>query len=402
MSLDAWHLPWGPQTVPHALLDIIRGCNISCRACYNSLPQAIKSVAEVESELKDLLARRRLGSVSLIGGEPLLHPHLDEILRLVKSYGLCAQIFTNGVLLDDHRLESLKANGLDIVLVHLDRGQIRPDLVPNPSREQLKQARETLAARIVRQGIDVGFTMTAFEDSMEEVRDMVECVLGSPHINYLLVTLFRNTENIAEIRGDLALGLQGRLHNPDFPRTDTLTNGQIIEYLLESLNLRPFAYLGSNRNALDPRWLSYLVSTCRSRQGNPAHYSIKASGFERLYLSLSLRLKGKYPMYREQSDLQMRVQLLLNAITGGDFSGNLKFLMQSFGPGKRLEAKRLLFQCPAEVGADGQVTHCLNCPDAVVKAQGLVPVCISDKANSEEILTQNSLPTQTRNSESCR
>lgn len=385
MSLDAWHLPWGPETVPHALLDIIRGCNISCRACYNSLPQSIKSVAEVESELKDLLARRRLSSISLIGGEPLLHPDLNEILRLIKSHGLYAQIFTNGVLLDDQRLESLKENGLDIILVHLDRGQIRPDLVSNPSREQLRQARETLAARIARQGIDVGFTMTAFEDSLEEVCDMVEFVIGSPHINYLLVTLFRNTENIAEIWGDLNSGLKGRLHSPDLSRTDTLTNVQIIHDLSENLKLRPFAYLGSNRNPLDPRWLSYLVSTCRSRLGKPAYYSVKASRFEKLYLSLSLGLKGKYPMYREQNGLQMRVQLFLNAITGGDFFGNLRFLMQSFGLGKRLKAKRLLFQCPAEVGVDGQVTHCLNCPDAVVKPQGLVPVCISDKVNTERL-----------------
>ncbi|HPS01893.1 MAG TPA: radical SAM protein [Candidatus Sumerlaeota bacterium] len=379
MSLDAWHLPWGPETVPHALLDIIRGCNISCRACYNSLPQSIKSVAEVESELKVLISQRRLSSVSLVGGEPLLHPQLDDIVRLSKSYGLFVEMFSNGLLLEDRRLECLKASGLDIIFVHLDRNQIRPDLPPDVSHDQLWQLRETLTTRIARHGIDVGLVMTAFPGALDEVHDMIEFVVSSPHVNYLLVTLFRDMEQIAEIRGDLLSGLQGTLCDPESSRVDTLTNRQTIEYLRDVLNMQPFAWLGSNRDADDPRWLSYLISVLYGRDGNGVSHSIKASAFEKLYLSLALCLNGRFPMYQKQNSSQFRVQLILNALMGGDFLGNLKVLLHSFRYGTRLRAKRLLFQCPAEVGKDGAVTHCLNCPDAVVKGERLIPACLADK-----------------------
>jgi hypothetical protein len=57
----------------------------------------------------------------------------------------------------------------------------------------------------------------------------------------------------------------------------------------------------------------------------------------------------------------------------------MNFLIRACRPGGRLGTKRLLFQCPAQVEQDGTLTHCRNCPDAVVKHGGLVPLCISDK-----------------------
>ena len=378
MKLDAWHLPWGSETVPHALLDILRGCNIRCNACYNALPPSIKSVAEIEKELKLLLSRRRLGSVSLVGGEVLLHPNLCEIIKLIKSHGLCVQIFSNGVLLNSQRLTDLKRAGLDVIFVHIDGGQTRPELPSNPSRAQLRELWEAKTSLIAAHGIDVGLTMTAFVGGLPEVREMVEFMVDSPHVNYLLVTLYRDTGNI-DLHGNLGSGLYGTLRDPKRKRTDTLTNFQIIQYLQETLNFRPFAYLGSNRDMEDPRWLSYLVATRCDQQGIVTRYSLKASVFERIVCALMLRQTGKYPMYRAQSTFQLWVQLIMNGLLGGNLMGNLKFAIPFWHRGATYGAKRLLFQCPAELDENGKLTHCLNCPDAVVKHGELVPVCISDR-----------------------
>ena len=391
MTVDAWHLPWGKETVPHGILDIIRGCNISCNACYNSLPPSVRPMPEIEAELQTLMAHRRLGSVSIVGGEVLLHPQLCDVVRLVKQQGLCAQIYTNGVLLDDRLLEELKETGLDIISLHIERGQSRPDLPEHATLEQLRELWEAKAALIARHGIDVGLTMTAFADQLEEVYDIVSFVNDSPHVNYLLVTLFRDSDRFGEIRGGLLAGdLRGMLRDPSRKRTDTLTNIQLSRQLHERANLRPFGFLGSNKNADDPRWLSYLVATRRGRRGEIVKYAMKASAFERVYLALSLRFTGKYPMYRRQSAPQLIMHLALNALTGGDFFGNVKFLIGALLSPGRLGAKRLLFQNPAEVEADGTVVHCANCPDAVVKNGELVPVCIADKVGSSSSREQRS------------
>lgn len=380
MTVDAWHLPWGKETVPHGLLDVIRGCNITCNACYNSLPPSISTMPEIEAELKTLMTHRRLGSVSIVGGEVLLHPELCRIVRLIKRHGFCAQIYTNGLLLDERMLDELKEAGLDIISLHIERGQTRPDLSENASFEQLRELWEAKAALIAKHGIDVGLTMTAFEDRLEEVYNIVSYVNDSPHVNYLLITLFRDTDRFCGISGGLLSGeLRGTLCNPSRQRADTLTNLQMSRLLREQLRLRPFGFLGSNKNAGDPRWLSYLVVTRRNRRGEVVKYAAKASAFEKVYLALSLRLAGKYPMYRRQNALQLILHLMLNALTGGDFGGNVKFLAGSLLSPGRLRAKRLLLQCPAEVEADGTVVHCKNCPDAVVKNGELVPVCLADK-----------------------
>lgn len=377
MKLDAWHLPWGRETVSHGIIDVNRGCNITCRACYNSLPAAFKSLEEVKAEVAELRSRRTLGAVSVAGGEPLLHPKLTEIIRYLKQEGLCVHLFSNGVLLDDRRCEELRRAGLDIIFVHIDRGQTRPDLPRNPTREQIERLWDEKTELIARHGIDVGLTMTAYAGEIDNVREMVEYSVDSPHVNYLLVTLFRDTGNIADLTGNIDSGIRGRLVDAARERTDTLTNWDMVE-LMREIKMLPFAYLGSNKDRDDPRWLSYLVAARRGRGGGVARHSMKAGAFERTACALSLRLAGKYPMYLRQSAPQLFAQLILNGITGGDFIGNMKFFFKALMPGK-LSVKRLLFQCPAQIEADGTLTHCLNCPDAVVKNGGLVPLCISDR-----------------------
>ena len=58
------------------------------------------------------------------GGEPLCEPHLEEYMRILKSYGVYLHLWTNGTLIDDARAEWI-AELCDMVTVSLDS--------PNPS-----------------------------------------------------------------------------------------------------------------------------------------------------------------------------------------------------------------------------------------------------------------------------
>ena len=83
MVRKAWKLPWQAEMVPHAVIDILRECNIRCRACYNTQPPAKpKPLEHIETELDILLTHRRLSSISLLGGEVTLHPQVFDIIRL--------------------------------------------------------------------------------------------------------------------------------------------------------------------------------------------------------------------------------------------------------------------------------------------------------------------------------
>lgn len=379
-SPEAWRLPWTRETVPHAVLDLLRGCNIACDACYNELPPRIKPVAEVAAELDELQRRRPLSSVTLAGGEITLHPGLVEIVRLIKRRGLGVELCTNGVALTPALLRDLKAAGADILFLHVDSGQHRPDLPDRPGIDDLRGLWQERADLVAAHGIDVGLSLTAREDRLDEVTAIVRFTIESPVVTYLLVTLYRDHATVAEVRGSIDRGMRGaRIPGGRPAAPDSLTNRAIHRLLADELGLLPFGYLGSNRDPEDPRWLSYLVATATDRAGGVARHALRPSRFEPAMLRLLLRASGRYPMYLRQNTPALLFQLVMNGLSGGALRGNLAFAARAARPGVALRAKRLLFQCPAQVGADGAVVHCEPCPDAVVQGGELVPVCICDK-----------------------
>jgi hypothetical protein len=144
--------------------------------------------------------------------------------------------------------------------------------------------------------------------------------------------------------------------------------------MLQDLGISPFGMLESNMDRNDPRWLSYLLGVASDHQ----YISLQPSLFERTYLRVHYLFRGRYPMYQRQNTRMFRKQLFLNAISGGKFRDNIRFLKHADNVGGEIRAKRLLFQNPANVNPDGRVVHCRNCPDAVLKKGRLVPVCICD------------------------
>ena len=129
MNTTPWRLPWKNKLVPHAVLDIQRGCDIACRACYNLTDARIpKPLDQIEKELDTLLKIRRLSSVSVVGGEVTLHPRLLDVVKLIKKRDLHVEILTNGLRVDYDFCLKLKLAGLDVLYFHIEKGQKRADL----------------------------------------------------------------------------------------------------------------------------------------------------------------------------------------------------------------------------------------------------------------------------------
>jgi hypothetical protein len=375
-------LPWTLQTVPHAVLDILRGCNIRCRDCFNTQPDRIKSLSEIERELDTLLRLRKLQSLSIVGGEITLHPELVEVVRMVKSRGLFVELFSNGVDLEPGMLARLKRAGTDLIFLHIEPQQRRPDLAANASVEDLRRLRAQKAAQIVAQGMDAGLAVTVYPDKLEEAAEAIAFTLESPNICCLLITLWRDATRMPPIRGDLEEGLRASGESlPDPVGKDRLTNPEVCGPLEEQFRLTPFAFVGSNVDPLDPRWLSYLVAAVH-RNGAPTSLrSLRPTVVERAFLALTHRIAGRYPFYQAQSALRFSLHLLFNALAGGGV-GNFKPLLAACRPGAKLTAKKLLFQCAASLDPQGRLVHCHCCPDAVVRDGKLVPLCVSDKVVS--------------------
>ena len=82
----------------------IRRCNLACEYC-NEFDDFSKPVPTEEMFRRiDHLAGLGTTVITISGGEPLLHPDLDEIIRRIRLHGIIAGLITNGYLLTGERI----------------------------------------------------------------------------------------------------------------------------------------------------------------------------------------------------------------------------------------------------------------------------------------------------------
>ena len=94
----------GPVPVHSLAVHTVMHCNLSCRGCNHASPLQEESLAEPEQIERDLRRARRVVHsrlVRVMGGEPLLHPRIDDVLQIIKDSRITDQIVvvTNGTLM---------------------------------------------------------------------------------------------------------------------------------------------------------------------------------------------------------------------------------------------------------------------------------------------------------------
>ena len=121
----------------------MRRCNLSCLYC-NEYDDVSKPVTlDVVKQRIDRLAKLGTSITCISGGEPLLHPELDDILSHIRSHGMIAGLITNGYLLTRERIERLNRAGLEHLQISIDN--LQPDDVSKKSLKVLDKKLELLA-----------------------------------------------------------------------------------------------------------------------------------------------------------------------------------------------------------------------------------------------------------------
>jgi hypothetical protein len=107
---------------------VIGKCNLNCVSCQAFAPIAddyVYSAASFESDCKRLseLGGERIREITLLGGEPLLHPQFEELIAIARSRfpRSSLKIVTNGTLLlkqSQSFWNCCKSNGAYIAITH--------------------------------------------------------------------------------------------------------------------------------------------------------------------------------------------------------------------------------------------------------------------------------------------
>lgn len=140
MLIRAFRSPYQPVA---AHLIPIRRCNLACVYCneYDDHSPPVP-ITDLFRRI-DRLAALGTGIVTLSGGEPMLHPDLDDIVRRIRGQGMVATLITNGYLLTRDRIRRLNRAGLDHLQISIDN--VIPDDVSKKSLKVLDQKLRWLA-----------------------------------------------------------------------------------------------------------------------------------------------------------------------------------------------------------------------------------------------------------------
>src|SRR5438132_1848877 len=121
----------------------IRRCNLACNYCneYDDFSKPVPT--ETMFRRIDKLGEFRTSVITISGGEPLLHPDLDDIIGRIRKNGSVAGMITNGYLLVRERIERLNRAGLEWLQISIDN--VTPDDVSKKSLKVLDKKLQLLA-----------------------------------------------------------------------------------------------------------------------------------------------------------------------------------------------------------------------------------------------------------------
>ncbi|MBN1272926.1 MAG: radical SAM protein [Candidatus Aminicenantes bacterium] len=121
-----YRFPWSKNDNPIGWLEVTDACNIHCKGCYRQKLTGHKSFEEIKEEVLLFKKWRNCDNISISGGEPLIHPKIEETVAFIHENNIKPILLTNAVLLDRQRLHELKKAGLKGLTIHIDSFQKRP------------------------------------------------------------------------------------------------------------------------------------------------------------------------------------------------------------------------------------------------------------------------------------
>jgi MoaA/NifB/PqqE/SkfB family radical SAM enzyme len=112
----------GPGYLQFAITNV---CNAKCDFCNFAVdkfdPRQRRSVSLEEArDVIDICVKNHIGYLLFVGGEPLAHRHLREMIRYTAERGIHPMVCTNGSLWTEQNMRAMANDGLSSVIMSID------------------------------------------------------------------------------------------------------------------------------------------------------------------------------------------------------------------------------------------------------------------------------------------
>ena len=154
-------------------LIVTRRCNLACGYCneFDKVSQPVPYETLV-ARMDHLIDELGVTIMDFLGGEPLLHPRISDLVAHAHERGCWTNIITNGFLLSDELVQKLNLAGLDSMAVSIDR--ITPTDFTHkglvPLRKKLARLREHARFKVEVNVVLCEETLDEFEAIVEEIK----------------------------------------------------------------------------------------------------------------------------------------------------------------------------------------------------------------------------------------
>lgn len=190
---------------------ITDSCNLACSYCHNEGQFGaghFMTVPEAE-ELADWLIKNEVEVKNLIisGGEPSIHPHLISIVKALRPAAMKMSMVTNGVMLDEGRLDALADAGMTYVKFGIDAVDAQTTKGPLeriPRKDMRKKVlQNALYAADIMPGSHLNTVVSSFNEG--RVRSLIQWCddnrIGVKFLELIEVRPEIHSINLASARG---------------------------------------------------------------------------------------------------------------------------------------------------------------------------------------------------------
>jgi hypothetical protein len=352
------------REVPHAVIESNYSCNRQCRHCYNRFRDIVKPIEQIKYEIEQTLAKRNIETLSILGGEPTLHPDLPEIVRYIKSKNVVCQVLSNGVVFlksnGDALLDRLVTLGLDRIVIHVDDGQ-------GLTQDEVEQMRNSLFVKFEQRKLFFGLSVTLSREEPDLIPEVMKRYAHYKYFDGILATIAR----------PMSLVVQSLAATNGSPELLDVYNS--IE---RGLCIEPSSFIPSNLDDRDIRWLIYFYYL-NARTGASVPVS---PAFSRLMRRAYRLLTGKHlfavPMKASFSKLWFAVTSLAEILLAPSVTSRYVHLMRNSHRLRDIRFQYVVVQSAPQFNAEKQcIEMCYHCPDATIRNGKLTPVCLADWIN---------------------
>lgn len=382
---NCYRMPWSVADNPITWLEPTRKCNIHCDGCYRSRdPHSDRPLAELIEELEQVRKLRKSDGISIAGGEPLIYPHIVELVGHVAKQGWKPVIITNGVALTPELVGELQRAGLTAFTLHIDSHQHRPGW-DGKSETELNELRTHYAQMIHKAGrgkVACSINTTIYPDTVKDVSVVTRWAQEHLDLVQMLVfILFRQakaSENFDYYGGSKKLDVEdgeklvyfypmGLTDEPN----DVMTEDVVAQVKAACPGFEPNAYLNSTR---DSRVVKFLFAGRVGTRDKVLGYT-DAKFAEVVQVGHHL-LFGTYLAYPKRA-MMRNLQFLLPLAVAN------RGLRRIFGrwvcsPSmwfRSLRTQTITILQPPDVHEDGSQSMCDGCPDTIYYKGRLIHKC---------------------------